>query len=51
MDFFSTPPNISAGSPPKTRKTELILAKLGHENSHEGFNIKFEMILSPQEMR
>jgi hypothetical protein len=45
------PPNISAGSLPKTQKTESIIAKLQHKNSHEGFNIKFEMMLSPQEAR
>jgi hypothetical protein len=45
------PPNISAGSFPKTQKTEPILAKLQHTNSHKGFNIKYGMTLSPQEMR
>jgi hypothetical protein len=49
--FSFDPPNISSGSLPKTQKTESILAKLGHKNSHEGFNIKFEMTLSPQETR
>jgi hypothetical protein len=49
--FSSAPPNISAGSLPKTQKMESILAKLRHTSSHKGFNIKFEMMLSPQEMR
>jgi hypothetical protein len=48
---FFNPPNISAGSLLKTQKTELILAKLQNKNSSKGFNIKFQMMLSPQEKR
>jgi hypothetical protein len=48
-DMFFNPPNISAGSLLKTQKMESILAKLQHKNSHKGFNIKFEMMLSTQE--
>jgi hypothetical protein len=51
--FFFDPPNtnISAGSLLKTPKTESKLAKFWQENSHKGFNIEFEMRLSPQETR
>jgi hypothetical protein len=49
---FSFDPQISLpAAPHKTQKTELILAKLQHENSNKEFNIKFEMTLYPQEKR
>jgi hypothetical protein len=49
--FLLTPQTSLQAAPHKTQKTESILAKLRHKNSNKGFNIKFEMTLSPQEKR
>jgi hypothetical protein len=48
---FFIPLNISAGSLLTGQKMELILAKLRHKISQEGFNIKFKMTLPLQETR